>query len=106
MSNKLVEAAVEFLSRNTSSKKIISEKISPYDLDGHRQSMNYHNQSSNSVSKPHLNDKHKEAAKAHKAAADAIENNRPNAEELSKKAKSMSAELSKHYNITHDDRYN
>lgn len=106
MSSKLVEAAAEFLSRDTSTKKVISEKISPYDLDGHKQSMNYHNQSSNSASKPHLNDKHKEAAKAHKAAADAIEKNSSNAEELSKKAKSMSAELSKNYNITHDDRYN
>lgn len=102
--NKGIGRAVDRLTKEE--VKSINEKISPYDLDGHRQSMNHHNQYAETGSKPHLKDKHNEAAKAHKAAADAIEKNRPDAEELSKKAKSMSKELAKHYSYTHDDRHN
>ena len=104
--DRLAKEEVEQVNELMKFTRVISEKISPYDWDGHRQSMNHHNEYAETGSKPHLKDKHKEAAKAHKAAADAIEKNSPNAEELSKKAKSMSKELAKNYSYSHDDRYN
>ena len=102
--NKGMGRAIDRLTKEEAEQ--IDEKISPYDWDGHRQSMNHHNEYAETGSKPHLKDKHIEAAKAHKAAADAIKKNRPDAEELSKKAKSMSKELAKNYSYTHDDRHN